>query len=194
MDLNPRKTGICRITKGQMIKTRLFHKLCFFIFTLILCREQLHALEFQSGLGMGTQIHYSKNTFRFAPGAAFHFSASLYPRVDLDFRLFTGAFFGYSIFIESGFLYYFKEDGYRPGIGVCINLDFGGVIFHTDSSENIIYPTYPEAGFCITAKPANFRFSRVTLSFIDISAGTDLLLPGRIFLFYFELFHIEYRF
>lgn len=169
----------------------------FFLIIFILCLSQAHlpALEFQSGMGMGTRIHYSKNTFCCAPGAAFHFSVSLGPRFDLDFQLFVGAFMGSSILFESGCCYYFRENGYRPGIGVRINLDFGNVIFHTDSTENIIYPTtYPEAGLCITVKPANFRFSRVTLSFIDISAGTDILLPGRIFLFYFELIHIEYRF
>ena len=171
----------------------LFYVLIF-LFVVLNRNNPLHAVEVHSGMGMGTQVHYSKNTFRFSPGAAIHFSLNLHPKFDCDFRLFVGALMGNSILLESGISYNFLFGKYIPGIGIHCNLDFGSVIFHTDSGQDIIYPTYPEVGLCITLKPAVFRFSRVDVSFIDISVGTDLLYPGRILLLSLELLHIEYRF
>jgi len=198
MDLNPRRIWICRATKHEIMKQiRLFSIICFVHFYLIVpCINAQCVLDFdfQSGAGMGTQIHYSKNTFRCAPGAALHFSLALNRRFDLDFRFFIGAFMGNSVLLDTGILYHFLTDKYQPSIGIRGNLDFGSVIFHTDSSVDYIYPRYPETGICITARPANFKFPGIILSFIDICIGTDLFYPGKILLMYFELIHIEYRF
>ena len=176
-------------------------QIIFFIFFLhfhitvpLIDAQCLPGFDVQSGAGMGTQIHYSKNTFRFAPGAALHSSLALSRRFDLDLRIFIGAFMGNSVLIDTGILYFFLTDKYRPSIGIRANFDFGSVIFHTDSSVDYIYPTYPEVGICIAARPANFRFPRIILSFIDICIGTDLFYPGKVLLLYFELIHIEYRF
>jgi hypothetical protein len=175
----------------------IYHRGIFILLMLVLfwCGGvSVFGLDIRAGAGMGTQIHYSKNTFKFAPGVALHCAFELHREFDLDFCFLLGALMGNSIRLEPGIMYNFQFGNYLPKIGLHFTIDFGSVVFHAESSEDIVQPTFPEVGFCLTLRPAYFRFSRVNLSFVDISVGTDMFLPGRVLLLSFELIHIDYRF
>ena len=145
------------------------------------------------GAGMGLRVHYGPNSFKFGPGLLLNAAYFITPRISLSAGIFAGAFMGNSIMVSLSGSYSFLEGVYRPEVGVSMGLDFGSVVFHTDSGFSYVYPSNPEWCISLVIRPLLFTINRVRISFLDLSAGTDVLLAGRILLLNVELLTLGYR-
>lgn len=145
---------------------------------------------FSVGMGVWARFHHGPNTLQLTPGLAISGTAQIGSNFELRGRLFTGTMYGYAAGISADACYLFSLASWRPGAGFSVTAAFGNALFFTSSGTEYVYPNNPELGFGVVLIPLRFETERVGYSILEVTIGTDVLLPGQIALIDVELFRL----
>ena len=137
--------------------------------------------HFGFGMGMGTRVHYSKNSLQVTPGPAATVTFAAGELLELRLRSHVGAFIGHNIALSGDVLYPLSIGAWKPRIGASLSVAFGSFLFHTEDAD-YLFPSFPELGGEIVVIPARFEIGRYQVSFLEFGVGTDLALLGKVLL------------
>jgi hypothetical protein len=153
---------------------------------------RLSAQSFSAGVDTGVHLQSSSNTLRLVPGLGLTLGMTLEP-LEVDARVFIGSFFGTSVFTAIDCFVLVPIGNWRPRIGLSLNLDWGDYYFFTQSADDLVRPTLPEAGIGITMKLCVLSFGRFRITAGRLFCGTSFEYFGRVLVVDLELFGLTYE-
>ncbi len=157
---------------------------------LLLPIPSLAAQGLNLGTGMWARFSHGPSTFQLTPGASLTADMEILPDLRLGAKVLSGALLGYATGLEVSAAYSPSIGPWMPGIGIAAQGMFVSTVFYYSDGGAYVDVGSPEWSAGIALQPLRFVFKSFGISALEIVAGTDLALFGKILIVDVELFRV----